>query len=332
MARKRGGALREFSDRGIISLLESRRNVAELLRLVDEDVARPLDFEKAERVNRSFVSEELEKLESDVVYKVPFRTGKRAVWVYVLVEHQSKPDPMMGLRLLSYMVELWQNQQREWEDDRAPRSARRLLPIIPVVFYTGAQKWTKPPSVAALMDLPIGLTEFVPSFRTLMLKLQERPADGLGRSGLAAALRGLQAVRASTEDLAAALSGAVGLLETLPEEDRREWERALHFLYMLILKKRPDAERKTLLAAVEDALDPSSREEAEEVKMTGAQVLMAKARIEKGHALLILQLEAKFGSLSASQKRAVESLGDKAIDNLCVRILTANSLEQLGLG
>ena len=66
--------------------------------------------------NRSFIPADLQKEESDLIYTVPFRGGRgRAVWVYVLLEHQSKPDPLMSLRLYLYMGELWDTQQREWE-------------------------------------------------------------------------------------------------------------------------------------------------------------------------------------------------------------------------
>src|SRR5207244_9156956 len=34
----------------------------------------------------------------------------REVWIYRLLEHQSKHDPMMGLRLYDYMGELWRLQ------------------------------------------------------------------------------------------------------------------------------------------------------------------------------------------------------------------------------
>ena len=55
-----------------------------------------LDFSRAERVNRSFIPADLRKQESDLIFSVPWRGAQarlaREVWVYVLLEHQSRPD------------------------------------------------------------------------------------------------------------------------------------------------------------------------------------------------------------------------------------------------
>ncbi len=85
--------VREFADRGTLWLLESPENVRGLLALVARDLADRLDFSRAERINRSFVPDDLHKQEADLLYRVPFREGSAGeVFVYVLLEHQSRPD------------------------------------------------------------------------------------------------------------------------------------------------------------------------------------------------------------------------------------------------
>ena len=95
--------IREFNDRGTLWLLEDPANLRDLLRIVEPEVAERLDFTRAERVNRSFIPADLQKRESDLIFRVPFLTPKEAareVWVYILLEHQSRPDPLMLLRVL----------------------------------------------------------------------------------------------------------------------------------------------------------------------------------------------------------------------------------------
>src|SRR5207248_3648109 len=92
---------------------------------------------------------------------------------YVLLEHQSEPDALMGLRLYLYMGQLWDTQRREWEDRKPPAAERRLLPVIPVVYYTGEKRWSAPISLRHLMDLPPELERFVPEWETLFLNLRE---------------------------------------------------------------------------------------------------------------------------------------------------------------
>ena len=137
--------IREFDDRSSLWLLEDPWLLRGLLQILDPHLVERLDFTHARRVNRSFIPADLQKEESDLIYTVPFRGGRgRAVWVYVLLEHQSKPDPLMSLRLYLYMGELWDTQQREWEDKKTRPAARRLLPIIPVIYYTGQKRWSAP--------------------------------------------------------------------------------------------------------------------------------------------------------------------------------------------
>lgn len=166
--------IREFNDRGTLWLLEDPANLQDVLRILEPSLAERLDFRRATRVNRSFVPADLEKQEGDLLFRVPYRrarTGARAVWVYVLLEHQSRRDPEMALRLLLYMAQLWDTQHREWQDARAPARARRLLPVVPIVFYTGREAWKPPLRLAGLMDLPEEIESFVPRWETLFLNL-----------------------------------------------------------------------------------------------------------------------------------------------------------------
>src|SRR5438876_1763894 len=146
--------IREFDDRSSLWLLEDPLLLRGLLQILDPHLVERLDFAHARRVNRSFIPADLQKEESDLVYSVPFHGADRAVWVYVLLEHQSKPDPVMSLRLYLYMGELWDTQQREWADRNTPSADRRLHPIIPVVYYTGEKRWSAPLTLRQLMDLP----------------------------------------------------------------------------------------------------------------------------------------------------------------------------------
>ena len=62
----------------------------------------------------------------------------------------------MGVRVLSYMTDLWVAQRRMWESDNVPRNERRLRLILPIVFYTGGQRWNTPLTLAGIMDIPEG--------------------------------------------------------------------------------------------------------------------------------------------------------------------------------
>jgi hypothetical protein len=77
---------------------------------------------------------------------------ERSVLLYILIEHQSKPDPLMMLRLLEYMVHIYRRQIRRSD---SKRSAHRppLDPVLPLVLYTGIAKWESLASMAELVAM-----------------------------------------------------------------------------------------------------------------------------------------------------------------------------------
>ena len=98
--------------------------------------------------------------------RVPFQgdtedTDADALLIYILIEHQSTVDKTMGYRLLSYMVQIWKSQRKQWKNEDIPESERRLQPILPILFYTGDRPWTAPVSVTTIMDVPKILERFV---------------------------------------------------------------------------------------------------------------------------------------------------------------------------
>ena len=157
-----------FADKSARWLFRQKENVQGLIRILAENLEKHLDFQRLKVLNRSFVDDTLRDLQSDMVFSVPFRDATQGedVTVYILIEHQSTVDRMMGFRLLFYMCQIWNEQRGELERSRVPRSRWRLRPIIPIVYYTGSQRWETPLSLSALMDVPDVLSRFVPRYDT----------------------------------------------------------------------------------------------------------------------------------------------------------------------
>src|SRR5579884_2875040 len=337
--------IREFADRGTLWLLESPENLHGLIRIVAAEIADRLDFSRAERINRSFVPDNLQKQEADLLYRVPFRHGAGEALVYVLLEHQSRPDRTMGLRLLSYMVQLWETQRRALQDAKTPVSQWRLHPVVPIVFYTGKRRWISPLSLAALIEAPAPLSDFVPQHRVLFLNLHETTPNVLANAGTAigAVLRVMQAAEEPREVLASVLAEAVAYLETLPEAAQAEWRRAMHYLLLLIRNKREPEERTELYDVVVEAAERRHKEEVQEMARTDAQVLVAQGRREgrregrlegrlEGRRQTLLELlELKFGPLSEESVGRVNSLSEAQLSEITRRVLTASTLAELGL-
>jgi predicted transposase YdaD len=81
-------------DTGYKKLFSHPEMVEDLLRgFVKEDWVQELDFSTLTREFNSYVSEELRERHDDMVWRVRFRG--RWLYLYLLLEFQSRPDPWM---------------------------------------------------------------------------------------------------------------------------------------------------------------------------------------------------------------------------------------------
>ena len=83
-----------------------------------------------EKYNSSFISEEFKNQEADIVYKIKNKE------IYILVEHQTKIDYSMPLRILKYEMAIIRSSIIKNINDKIVYPA-----VIPIVLYTGRKKW-----------------------------------------------------------------------------------------------------------------------------------------------------------------------------------------------
>ncbi len=135
-------------------------------------VAETLDLSRLQLVKDSFVDETLQEQFSDLLYEVGLRDGGNA-YVCVLFEHKSYVDPQTAYQVLRYMVRVW---------DYSMRQRARLWPVIPVVIYHGAARWTVATNFQALFDLPDALRPFVPEYHYLLSDLSAYSDEEIKRT------------------------------------------------------------------------------------------------------------------------------------------------------
>jgi predicted transposase/invertase (TIGR01784 family) len=64
-----------------------------------------LDFNSAETIEHSFISEAYRETESDLIYKL--KLNGQDVFIYVLLEFQSSVDRFISVRILNYITSLY---------------------------------------------------------------------------------------------------------------------------------------------------------------------------------------------------------------------------------
>ena len=262
--------IEQFSDRSAKWLLENTDNLRGMLEILAEELVDSLDFSKIQSVNTTFIPDNLREQESDLVYLLPFRgTDDTGVMIYILIEHQSTVDPTMRFRLLFYMCQIWDSQRRDWEAKKVPKRQWRFRPIIPVLFYTGEQRWQTLPSLETLMNVPAVLERFIPSFETLFLDVKSETDEMLLKTEhpFGWLMTVLKQEHADQEDFVAALQRLGTHLQELNEEEAGRWKQAIYYLYLLIFYRRPIKEQDVLKEVVYEHQRFLNLSEAEEQLM-----------------------------------------------------------------
>jgi len=146
-----------------------------LIGFVKEPWIQRVDFSTLQPYKSSFVSDRLRKRRSDVVWRV--RLHDEWLYVFIVLEFQSKPDTFMALRVLAYVVLLYQDIVRKERDVRTGK--QKLPPILPMVLFNGSETWRASTEVADLIQrVPGGLEGYLPSFRYLLI--DEKKHSGIG--------------------------------------------------------------------------------------------------------------------------------------------------------
>ena len=107
----------------------------------------------------SFIDQELEEAYSDLLYKT--RIDGKEGYLYFLFEHKSYQEPKLALRLLKYMVKIWEQKTKESEPGGLPV-------IIPLLIYQGEQQWAGEPSFSSLFAglefMPDKIKRYIPDY------------------------------------------------------------------------------------------------------------------------------------------------------------------------
>ena len=109
-----------------------------------KSVLAKIDLDKLTIVKDTFIDKELREHFSDILYIVRYRDSE--LYIYLLFEHKSYPEPMVGLQILRYMVRIWEQYLK-----KHPK-AKKVPAIFPIVFYHGRTKWNVPENFQSIVE------------------------------------------------------------------------------------------------------------------------------------------------------------------------------------
>jgi len=317
-------------DSGYKLLFSHPRMVEELLRgFVHEPWVESLDFSTLEPADASFTSADLRQRHGDCVWRLRWR-GEDQDWVYVylLLEFQSTPDPYMPVRLLGYVALLLADLVRE----KVATRSQGLPTVLSIVLYNGKRPWVAPLDLASLFrSVPPGMERYLPQLSYLLIDENRLRPEELVQPGnrVSAMFRMETAGPADLPDLTAELAAL------LPRD--RDPELREHFtawLRHLLRRMQPGV----IIPQISDLEESAMLEETLTEWLDGVRREWRRAGREEGQIegmrrVLLQQLAQRFGTLPLEVGRRVRAItSERKLRSLAKRILVAGSLAEMGLG
>lgn len=343
----------EEHDTGYKQLFSHPEMVRDLLSgFVPYEWARHLELKAFERVSASYVSDAGRQRHDDMVWRL--NLGGEWLYVYLLLEFQSRNDRWMALRMQVYVGLLCQDLVKRRELTRDGK----LAPVLPIVLYNGAARWTASTDLAQLMLAPPeGLAPLQPGQRYLLIDRSSYDGGHLGAQfNLVAALFRLEQFR-NAEDLVDIVASLAEWLNAGECEPLRtslvRWiaARLRHQLKspnmvlpsdlaevrtMFTRKFETLADewehngiQKGLLQGLQQGRQEGKQEGLQEGRQEGRQEGWQEGQLQADRSRLRFLLHKRFGQLPPAVAAAIDAATTDQLERWFEHLLDATSLDQL---
>ena len=304
--------------------------LVEFVSVVRSDTLR---LDTLQRVNGSYTSETGDARYEDMVWKV--RLADRWLYVYLLLEFQSRSDDWMALRMHVYVSLLLHDLQRQ--NQLSPEG--KLPPVLPIVLYNGAKPWRAATDLADLLaSAPEGLRALQPAQRYLLIAEGEYPPESLdSKTNLVAALFRLEHSRTARDMERVLLSLSEWLADPKYASLRRDFSQFASWQLRRKVKDPTIPETVDLLE-IRSMLEERGMEWWEQWKLEGRREGKLEGKLEGkcegilvGEARLLHRLlERRFGSLPTWVEARLAKAVEEDLVRWGERVLDPTvSLEQL---
>ncbi len=188
------GALTSKHDTFIRAIMANQGIALDYFRAsLPEYVLDKLDFSTFKQLADTYISKELRKSVSDIVYSCQRRDRKGEVKVSLLIEHKSYIDKYTPIQVGSY---IFSGLLKQIGNGESPSL------IIPILLYHGKVRWEYKTLVELFSDLEPELQKFVPDYQYVYYNLgqiSDNQIEALHNKFLAASLLALKYSLLDTE-------------------------------------------------------------------------------------------------------------------------------------
>ncbi len=264
--------------------------------------------------NHSFIDESYKATEADIVFSASL--GETNAYIYLLLEHQSKIDPLIAFRLLVYRVRLMERHLKQYPDQPLPL-------IYPFVVYNGDQPWKASVDLFALFGEHGKLAKEWLTSPARLLDIQKLPDEDLSRrqwSGLIEfALKNRRII-----DFKGFLDKFLPWIHTIERTDAAGFSLG-KIVIKYVLNGADTKGRELFLEKMHQYLSPQLGVEV----MTLAQEFEQHGIHQGEVALFTRQLKYRFNQVPESYLKRIEQADAETLLSWGERILDAKTLEEI---
>ncbi len=299
-----------------------------------------LDFKTLQTVSEAHPRDDTGIRYDDMIWRLQLPLGGRGgelqwrgsplwIYVYLMLEFQTRDEPFMAVRILDYEGGLYRQIVRALDLKRGD-----LLPlVVPVVLYRERPTWRSETEVFDLIEpAPPEVEPYLPHLKYLLIDIHALPPVELeAMTNPVACIFRLE--RSPTLGTAA----IDDLNELLPEPEHADLRRTVAlWLTQTLLPTRLPGVTVPIVKKLEE-VNPMIEEHAidwtipwrEEVREEGRKEGEA-AGVRKGEAAVLLrQFRRKFGPLDPAVEERVNKTGAAQLLEWGERVLTASTLDEV---
>ena len=273
-------------------------------------LTRRIDWSTLNLASGSFIDPEFAATSSDLLFTA--QIDDRPALLYILFEHQNQEDPLIALRLLTYMVRIWNDHLRN------NPGASKLPPILPLVLAQDNKPWKSSTRFADLIEIPAGageeLKKHIPDFEFQLVELFRMPFEKI--LGTPMGILTLRALKA--EKLQALLADPVWDEALLVQLSPASFEMLMRYILDRDLDK--PAFRKKLKTLHNPKLSKNAMSLAEQFRQEGIRKGRQQGRQEGRQEGLIFSkqqdileaLEIRFDRVPEGLREEIETITETA--------------------
>lgn len=296
------------------------------------ELAQQLDFATLKNHSGEYITPRLGRKLQDLVWSARLlpqdanEPGER-VYLYILLEFQSRTDHSMPLRMLQYVAALYEQIVRV---QRLKLSKDRLPLVFPLVLYSGDSAWRAQSSLQGLLPrVPEFLRRYQPQLDYFLV--DEKRLSGLESADTVLASMFATGSASQPEEIMQALARLVKVFQAHPEH--AQLERIIGLWLRSELKQRKiainldDINLLEIETMAKKTLDDWSQEWFADGVERGMEKGMVQG-MEKGRSSTLKKLlQLKFGAVAAQWLERLNQASEQQLELWTERILFADSIE-----